>query len=346
MDAFKRYQVFVSSTYTDLLAERQSVISALLTLDAIPAGMELFPATNFNAWNLIKRVIDECDYYILIIGGKYGSVDSESGKSYTEMEYDYAKSQGKPMMAFLRADLENVPGRHLELNSAVAAELERFKSKVKRDTHVKFWTSADQLAGQVASSLHALIRDFPAVGWVRADRTHGAVSAAGSNVSPPGASAFASGSEPVTLEVHATFRYMITGDVWVRGRVDTRKEFSWDSLFAIATGSLLGECEQGLIHEEINSWLTDHLWKGELLPVDVTEQFREAGLDVGKASFSDVDVWITQADVGVLVIQFIALGLIEPGRRNRGVNDHGTYWRLTPHGMNYMVQLRAVKKRT
>ena len=46
----KRYQVFVSSTYMDLREERQEVIQALLELDCIPSGMELFPASDETQW--------------------------------------------------------------------------------------------------------------------------------------------------------------------------------------------------------------------------------------------------------------------------------------------------------
>jgi len=61
----KKYQVFVSSTYKDLTEERQEVIQALLELDCIPVGMEMFPAADDDQWTLIKRLIDDCDYYIL-----------------------------------------------------------------------------------------------------------------------------------------------------------------------------------------------------------------------------------------------------------------------------------------
>jgi hypothetical protein len=74
----KKYQVFISSTYIDLQEERQEVMNALLELDCIPSGMELFPATNEEQWDLIKDVIDECDYYVLILGGRYGSLDSDN----------------------------------------------------------------------------------------------------------------------------------------------------------------------------------------------------------------------------------------------------------------------------
>ncbi|HPS81953.1 MAG TPA: DUF4062 domain-containing protein, partial [Candidatus Limiplasma sp.] len=58
----KKYQVFISSTYSDLQNERAQIIQALLELDCIPTGMELFQAANDDQWNWIKRAIDGCDY--------------------------------------------------------------------------------------------------------------------------------------------------------------------------------------------------------------------------------------------------------------------------------------------
>ena len=88
----KRYQVFLSSTYTDLKEERQKLIHALMEMDCIPAGMELFPAADEEQFEFIKRIIDDCDYYIVIVGGRYGSL-AGGGISYTEKEYEYAKSK-------------------------------------------------------------------------------------------------------------------------------------------------------------------------------------------------------------------------------------------------------------
>ena len=104
----KRYQVFVSSTYDDLQDERKEVMQALLELDCIPAGMELFPASSEDQWSLIKRVIDDCDYYILIIGGRYGSVGPD-GISYTQMEFEYALKAGKPIISFIHKNPASIP---------------------------------------------------------------------------------------------------------------------------------------------------------------------------------------------------------------------------------------------
>ena len=54
--------------------ERREIMQALLELECIPAGMELFPAANEDQWTLIKEVINNCDYYIVVIGGLYGSL--------------------------------------------------------------------------------------------------------------------------------------------------------------------------------------------------------------------------------------------------------------------------------
>jgi acyl carrier protein len=79
--------------------ERREVVQALLELRCFPIGMELFPAADEAAWKYICDVIDDSDYYVLIIGGRYGSVD-DAGISFTEREYDYAVSKKVPVLAF------------------------------------------------------------------------------------------------------------------------------------------------------------------------------------------------------------------------------------------------------
>ncbi|TNT40442.1 DUF4062 domain-containing protein, partial [Escherichia coli] len=95
----RKLQVFVSSTFTDLIEERQAAVSAILKAGHIPAGMELFTAADRSQMDIIKNWIDESDVYMLILGGRYGSIEPTTGKSYTELEYDYAVEQGKALFA-------------------------------------------------------------------------------------------------------------------------------------------------------------------------------------------------------------------------------------------------------
>jgi hypothetical protein len=165
----KRYQVFISSTYADLKEERRAVTQTVIELDCIPAGMELFPAADEEQMAFIKRVIDDCDYYLLIIGGRYGSV-SESGISYTEQEYDYAISKGLRVIALLHENPEQIALGKSEKDPGLREKLQTFRAKAAQGRLVKFWNTSSELPGLVALSLSSTIKMFPAVGWVRANR--------------------------------------------------------------------------------------------------------------------------------------------------------------------------------
>ena len=159
----KRYQVFVSSTFADLKNERSNVIQTLMEMDCIPAGMELFPALDEEQFEFIKKVIDDSDYYLLIIGGRYGSLSNE-GISYTEMEYDYAISQGVKVIALVHGSPEKLSAEKVEMSPEAQNKLEKFKNKVTTGRLVKFWNDARELAGLVALSLPKTIKTYPAVG--------------------------------------------------------------------------------------------------------------------------------------------------------------------------------------
>jgi hypothetical protein len=165
----KRYQVFISSTYADLKDERQAVIKTVIEANCIPAGMELFPAADQQQLDFIKRVIDDCDYYILIIGGRYGSV-SANGLSYTEQEYDYAMSKRIPVIALLHENPDAIPFGKSEKDQAFREKLEQFRQRVTSNRIVKFWRNATELPGIVSVSLHSEIRRAPGIGWTRADK--------------------------------------------------------------------------------------------------------------------------------------------------------------------------------
>ncbi|WP_427003697.1 DUF4062 domain-containing protein [Pantoea eucrina] len=165
----KRYQVFVSSTFADLEDERKHVIQTLMEMDCIPAGMELFPAIDEEQWEFIKKVIDDCDYYLLIIGGRYGSV-AEDGLSYTEKEFDYAVEKGLKVTVLLHDDPESLPARKTESVPESREKLLRFIEKVQTGRLRRTWKSAEELPGLVALSMTKTMKTYPAIGWVRADK--------------------------------------------------------------------------------------------------------------------------------------------------------------------------------
>lgn len=121
-----KYQIFISSTYLDLIEERQAVVEAVLNSNNIPAGMELFNSSNKSQWEIITQWINESDALILLLGYSYGTIDSEENISYTEKEYNYAKSLGKPIYIFEMNKSYSEPDKNHE-------KLNEFKKKVKEN---------------------------------------------------------------------------------------------------------------------------------------------------------------------------------------------------------------------
>ncbi len=163
-----KYQIFVSSTYIDLKEQRDLVIKAVLEMGHIPVGMEMFSAADEEQWSIIKRQIDQSDYYIVILANRYGSV-TEEGISYTEMEYDYALSKGIPAMGFVLDQESAWPSQHSETSPEKISSLQNFKAKVKQK-HVSFWKNTDDLYGRCSIALMKAFTAYPREGWIRASQ--------------------------------------------------------------------------------------------------------------------------------------------------------------------------------
>jgi hypothetical protein len=169
----RRYQVFVSSTYEDLIEERRHVIQALLETRCIPCGMELFPASTEEKWAVIKRLIDDCDYFITIIAGMYGSSPTADGTSFTEMEFDYALQRGMKPIGFFHADIGSLPSAKVERSDAKRQKLEGFTRRVREGMCAK-WLSAAELGSAVKSAMINAFEHDPKPGWMKAKTLPGA----------------------------------------------------------------------------------------------------------------------------------------------------------------------------
>ena len=166
----KKYQVFVSSTYEDLKDERKEAFQAILEAKCIPSGMELFPASNKTQWDFITKVIDECDFYLLILAGKYGSTcKDDHGKElgYTEAEYNYAVDTGKPVIALIYDNIDNLPKSKSETTATKNRLLEEFRKNVLTGRLIRKWHNKEELRANIIAALNSIASDNSAVGWVR-----------------------------------------------------------------------------------------------------------------------------------------------------------------------------------
>ncbi|MDK0626935.1 DUF4062 domain-containing protein [Clostridium perfringens] len=162
----KRYQIFISSTFADLQEERKEIMEAIMNLNCFPAGMEMFPANDSEQFEYIKKIIDESDYYILVIAGRYGSL-ADDGKSYTEKEFDYAKEKGIPVLVFVKKDFGNIPSNKTDKNEEKRQKLESFIEEAMKGRLAKYWENSKDLKYEVHNSLSQAFKTHPRVGWVR-----------------------------------------------------------------------------------------------------------------------------------------------------------------------------------
>ena len=167
-----KLQVFISSTYLDLKEERQAAVEAILRSGHLPAGMELFTAGDKSQWEIIQRWINESDIYLLILGGKYGAIEPKSGISYTELEYDFAVSLGKPYFAVVISD-EGLEEKVKKSGTSVIekenqTKLKEFREKVLSKIST-FFTDTKDVKLSVLESIPKLESEYELQGWVSAE---------------------------------------------------------------------------------------------------------------------------------------------------------------------------------
>lgn len=341
----KRYQVFVSSTFVDLQDERQEVMQALLELDCIPAGMELFPAANEDQWSLIKRVIDDCDYYLVILGGRYGSVGPD-GRSYTEMEYRYALDRGKPVIGFVHRDPGTISTNRSESTPEGREKLAAFRALVQKKM-CRTWDTPADLGSQVSRSLVKLIKSTPAVGWVKADLVPDEAAAeeilrlrkrieelearlaAAQTEAPAGSETLSQGDERYELTYH--FRARSPGRSWGGVAHTAQISLSWNEIFSVLSPLMIQEATEEQLQNALDQYL-----EATQTPI-LRKQNALRGFDL--AEFS-----VSADDFHTIKIQLRALGLIAKSSKARSVKDTAPYWTLTPFGDTVMTRLRAIPR--
>lgn len=315
----KKYQVFVSSTYQDLIEERQKVIEALISKNCFPVGMEYFPAASEEQFTVIKKLIDRCDYYILILGGRYGSIEPKTGKSYTQLEYEYALNKNIPVAAFYHKNIGNLPSEKVENTDAGKKKYEEFKKLVQNNL-CKSWGEVYELAFNVNITLDFMFENYPRIGWVKAD----AISSAEANKeilalkkeneslkfklntfssnTPNGIESYCKGSD--IYKIYYTNELEDLCDNNYENKYYSI-EITWDDIFR----SVCLDFRYGIRYDKIRHILSDRL--------------------VGE------DCIITEECSNQICIQLSALKLIE---------FRDGFYTLSLYGYNEMIKLKALKK--
>ena len=337
----KRYQVFVSSTFEDLREERSAVIGALLQLDCIPAGMELFPAADEDSISLIKSVIDDCDYYVVIVAGRYGSTLPDSPISYTRMEYEYACQIGKPTIALLHSNVGGLAANKCEASEEGRKRLDEFRAELKKK-NCRLWADRAELLSAVFTGVQHLKKTRPAVGWVKSSqvsdaakdellRLHAQVDdltaklyMATREVAPLETGDLAQGLESIGITVeYASYPTLVQAVQWREIIVSVLAQtYGGGATDRDVAGTLANIVENKSLDVAVRREM------GHVVSSLLDSRKRGAGT-------------VSRSDYAIVVNQLVALGLIEP--RPHPTDPGATLWVATPYGLKVGSKMVAIR---
>lgn len=333
----KRYQVFISSTYQDLKEERKAIIESLLNAKYIPAGMEMFSASNDEQFKYIKKIVDDCDYYVLLIGGRYGSINPSTGLSFTEQEYEYAKEKKIPILVFLYDDPYNLSAEKRDDENREL--LSKFREKVSNNRLCKMWHTTSELVASVIISLGEEVADNPQLGWTRGsgqDVTELLVQINELRIEKNRLDNEILSLNTIIGNIQKTDGlangqdwYTIVGETKIPGRrkangipdneyVETSIDLTWDDIFSLIGPYLISSVN----YKNFCSILTDA----------INSKYETANFSI-----------IKNDCIQTIKVQLQALGLIEYHTiTEKGFTEFIT---LSNKGKEYLIQLKSIKKK-
>ncbi len=322
----KKYQIFISSTYNDLKKERAVAIRAILEMSHVPVGMEMFSAADEEQWEIIKRTIDQCDYYLVIVAHRYGSLDVDI--SFTEKEYDYAISSNIPVLGFIIHEDAVWAASLVDKKKASLEALNLFKEKVRKK-HVNFWRSAEDLYGQIPIALIKQFNSSPRPGWIRADKHAGP-------------------------QVLAEITRLSNENSKLRTQVDSQIKMIEEEKKAeyITMRKLL---RKNMVHVHFfiyrDKWSTPYemslftiFWI--LAPEIIIEQSSKELSSVIGVSLNKTDKdlrasWpVPSNSIRSWLADYLSLGLVEPSPKKHLLKDQNEYWTLSQKGKEFYYFMR------
>jgi hypothetical protein len=296
--------------------------------------MEIFPAADVEQFEYIKKVIDECDYYVLIIGARYGSVDVV-GVSFTEKEYDYAVDQKKTVLGFIHGNPGSIPISKADTSPALVKHLTAFCQKVSRGRLVQFWQSRDDLKSKIIIALSKTFTDAPGVGWIRADVAASDDLLAQNNQLKNKLDALEAKNDELRLQITPlveniaglndpfTVRYHYQRAGSTERFTATVTNITWGEIFMAVGPELIRPSAPGKLSDKLRSYLREN-----------------------KSISNDFSlIHIFESDANTIKMHLIALGLVRAEAAKRAGGGLVEFISLTERGTKQLVELMAVRSK-
>lgn len=334
----KRYQVFVSSTYLDLMEERKVLQQVLPSLGCLPVGMEAH-STSPSAWQGLKKSIDECDYFVILLGSRYGSL-MPTGVSYTHQEHVYASTRQKPILVLMHSAPESRPVELQEATVEGRLKFNDFRQYLSKGMVCR-WSNVQDLEAALRQYIPQLIKARPMPGLVPASQASNPglekeVATLKARVAELEAEreqwlnsqikpqALAQGKEP--LEIQYQCNAYAAGNCEV---IQVRSVLTWNDVFLSMAAVLSQPQTEELMHEKLAARI-----KEMALP-DVQK--------VKAKAHAVTDILVNPLAFNTIKIQLRSLGLIN---RVKTSAEGKVWWQLTLAGEQLMTQLLVVPRKS
>lgn len=340
----KRYQVFISATYSDLREERAVVMQTLPGLGCLPTTLEQHNQS-LGTMVAIRRQIDESDYYLLLLGSRYGSL-MPSGVSYTHMEYVYASTKQKPMIILMHESPDTRAPEFQEKTMEGRLKFSDFRKLLQRERDsILYWRDPRDLEMLLQQFTPELVRRHPAPGWVRvgkhsSDKTLELQKECESlrkrvqelelerekwlKSNILSGESLAKGEDP--FEIQFKCRAYAGGncqDIYAKSRL------SWNELLVSFGPHLLQPQPEDIILAKINERLQ-------------TTALQEVQREFPK-THAVVEVQVTALCFNTIKMQFLSLGLLQKVSKP---GDQRIWWQMTAPGERYLANVLNVRRVT
>lgn len=340
MNVEKRFQVFISTTYPDMQAARQALMLPFMDLGLVPMSMDLHLEDSHSLMPVAQRLINDCDYFVILLGGRYGTL-SPLGLSFPHREYIFAATKRKPVLALIHDQPLSLPEDAREPHREGQVRRDDFARLLETKVPSYRWRDERELAGLVARVMPEMMRQYPAHGWVRADAV-ASVGAEDAQTLRRRIDALEREREELLGGGHSMARHLARGsdrvaldyscNVYEGGdckQAMTSRELDWNRIFACVAPVMLNPVAEPVMQKALEDYIVRQALE------DVTADYPKAhavrNVVLAGHAFNQIKVHLR------------ALGLITktPEKDNRGM----PLWQLTAQGDATMNQVVAQHRR-
>lgn len=173
----RTFKVYISSTHDDMKAECTAAYEALVTSGNIVSGNGYLSEETIGNFGVIQRDIETSDIFILILGGRYGSICPETGKSLIHMEYEYALSLKMPIGViaisdtFLSAKKSSAYSSGSLYDDLDSENYNRLLLSVSHNT-ISYYSDIHEFTSCLLEKIDRLSADYPINGWIQCKKNN------------------------------------------------------------------------------------------------------------------------------------------------------------------------------